>query len=85
VNEIVEIIRGDIKMSNQRGGKWKKASLDSGLSQMKLRNFFRDCKELLEENGEEDAAFYFEQVMDEINEGRSLPGDKRNVSKVLGL
>ena len=72
-------------MSNQRGGKWKKASLDSGLSQMKLRNFFRDCKELLEENGEEDAAFYFEQVMDEINEGRSLPGDKRNVSKVLGL
>ena len=72
-------------MSNQRGGKRKKASLDSGLSQMKLRNFFRDCKELLEENGEEDAAFYFEQVMDEINEGRSLPGDKRTVSKVLGL
>ena len=72
-------------MNNQRGGKWKKASLDSGLSQMKLRNFFRDCKELLEENGEEDAAFYFEQIMDEINEGRTLPGDKRNVSKVLGL
>ena len=72
-------------MSNQRSGKWKKASLDSGLSQMKLRNFFRDCKELLEENGEEDAAFYFEQIMDEINEGRTLPGDKRNVSKVLGL
>ena len=72
-------------MSNQRGGKWKKASLDSGLSQMKLRNFFRDCKELLEENGEEDAAFYFEQIMDEINEGRTLPGDKRNLSKVLGL
>ena len=72
-------------MSNQRGGKWKKASLDSGLSQMKLRNFFRDCKELLEENGEEDAAFYFEQIMDEINAGRTLPGDKRNVSKVLGL
>ena len=72
-------------MSNQRGGKWKKASLDSGLSQMKLRNFFRDCKELLEENGEEDAAFYFEQIMDEINEGQTLPGDKRNVSKVLGL
>ena len=72
-------------MSNKRGGKWKKASLDSGLSQMKLRNFFRDCKELLEENGEEDAAFYFEQIMDEINEGRTLPGDKRNVSKVLGL
>lgn len=72
-------------MSNQRGGKWKKASLDSGLSQMKLRNFFRDCKELLEENDEEDAAFYFEQIMDEINEGRTLPGDKRTVSKVLGL
>lgn len=72
-------------MSNQRRGNWKKASLDSGLSQMKLRNFFRDCKELLEENGEEDAAFYFEQIMDEINEGRSLPGDKRMVSKVLGL
>jgi len=72
-------------MSNQRRGKWKSAALDSGLSQMKLRNFFRDCKELLEENGEEDAAFYFEQVMDEINEGRTLPGDKRQVQKVLGL
>lgn len=72
-------------MSNQRGGKWKKAVLDSGLSQMKLRNFFRDCKELLEENGEEDAAFYFEQVMDTINEGKSLPGDRKDVQKVLGL
>ena len=80
-----ETVKRNRKLSNQRGGKWKKASLDSGLSQMKLRNFFRDCKELLEENGEEDAAFYFEQIMDEINEGRNLPGDKRNVSKVLGL
>lgn len=72
-------------MSNQRKGKWKSASLDSGLSQMNLRNFFRDCKELLEESGEPDAAFYFEQIMEEINGGRELPRDKKMVSRVLGL
>jgi len=72
-------------MSNQRPGKWKKASLDSGLSQMNLRNFFRDCKELLEENDQADAAFYFEQIMEEINEGKELPREKRMVSRVLGL
>ena len=72
-------------MSNQRKGKWKSAVLDSGMSQMNLRNFFRDCKELLEEVGNQDAAFYFEQIMDEINAGNNLPRDKKSVSRVLGL
>ena len=51
---------------------------------MKLRNFFRDCKEILE-SADEDAAFYFEQIMDELNAGKSLPTDKREVARLLGV
>jgi hypothetical protein len=72
-------------MSNQRKGNWKPAAMDNGMQAMKLRNFFRDCKELLEEDGNEDAAFYFEQIMEVLNEGKSLPADRRDVSRLLGL
>lgn len=75
-------------MSNQRGGAWGKASASNAIDDaraMKLRNFFRDAKELLEKNGNEDAAYYFEQVMEELNQGKSLPTDKTNVSRLLGL
>ena len=75
-------------MSNQRGGTWNKASASNAIDDaraMKLRNFFRDAKELLEKNGNEDAAYYFEQVMDELNQGKSLPTEKENVSRLLGL
>tara|TARA_R110000851_G_scaffold81665_1_gene179277 strand:- start:61 stop:288 length:228 start_codon:yes stop_codon:yes gene_type:complete len=75
-------------MSNQRRGNWTTASASSITSDaqaMKLRNFFRDAKELLENNGNEDAAYYFEQVMEELNNGGTLPVDKSNVSKLLGL
>ena len=72
-------------MSNQRRGSWKPARLDNSMQAMNLRNFFRECKELLEEEGKEDAAFYFEQVMEELNAGRSLPVDRRKISTILGL
>ena len=72
-------------MSNQRRGNWKPARLDNGMQQMNLRNFFRECKELLEEEGQEDAAFYFEQCMDELNAGRNLPVDRRKIAHILGL
>lgn len=72
-------------MSNQRAGKTYRAAANDGLGEMKLRNFFRDCAEILNEAGESDAAFYFEQVVDHINNGRSLPSDIREVSKILGV
>jgi len=69
----------------QRAGKTHRAAMSDSLSDMKLRNFFRDCKELLEANNEDDAAFYFEQCMEELNAGKSLPSDKREVARLLGL
>lgn len=71
-------------MSNQRAGKTHRAAMSDGMAEMKLRNFFRDCKEILE-SSDEDAAFYFEQIMDELNAGKSLPTEKRDVARLLGV
>lgn len=70
---------------NQRPGKTHKAAANDGLGEMKLRNFFRTCQELLEESGDTAAAYYFEQIVDEINNGKSLPTDRREVSRLLGI
>jgi len=47
--------------------------------------FFKYAAELLNEQGYEDPAFYFEQVVDHMRSGGGLPVDKRAVEKVLGL
>lgn len=72
-------------MSNQRTGKTHRAALSDGMQDMKLRNFFRDAQEILEENGEEDAAFYFEQIVDHFNAGKGLPANRKEVSRLLGI
>ena len=72
-------------MSNQRAGKTHRAAATDSTQEMKLRNFFRSCKEILEDNDETDAAFYFEQIMDEINNGRALPADRREIERLLGV
>ena len=75
-------------MSNQRNGTWHKASASNTIADgqaMKLRNFFRDCKELLEQNDNENSAFYFEQIMDELTAGKPLPTERKHVSRLLGL
>lgn len=71
-------------MSNQRPGKWKPASMsDSFNNPMKLLEFFKSCKEVLERDGQDDAAFYFEQIEDWLREGNDLYKEKP--SKILGL
>ena len=72
-------------MSNQRAGKTYRAAASDGLEDMNLRNFFRTSAELLTESGNEDAAFYFEQIVDELNKGKSLPKEKREISRILGI
>lgn len=72
-------------MSNQRTGKTHRAALSDGMQDMKLRNFFRDAQEALVDAGEEDAAFYFEQVVDHFNAGKSLPTNRKEVSRLLGV
>lgn len=72
-------------MSNQRAGKTHRAALGDGMQDMKLRTFFKDAAEILTQSGEEDAAFYFEQVVEHINSGKSLPTSRAEVARVLGV
>ena len=71
-------------MSNQRAGKTYKAAASDGLGDMKLRNFFRTAASLMED--ESDAQFYFEQIVDHINNGGSVfVDDRSSVAKILGV
>lgn len=70
---------------NQRAGKTYRAAASDGLGDMKLRNFFRTCAELLNDNGQGDVAYYFEQIVDEINKGKPLPAERKEISRLLGL
>jgi hypothetical protein len=73
-------------MSNQRRGKTHKAALGDGLQDMKLKLFFQDCAEVLEDSGNEDAAFYFHQLVEHLMEGKPIPNDnKREAARILGL
>lgn len=69
-------------MSNQRAGKSHRAALGDGMQDMKLRNFFRTCAELTEH---EDASYYFGQIVEHIESGKSLPSEKSEISRMLGL
>ena len=68
-------------MSNQRPGKWKSATLRDG-SGMHTVTFFKYAKQLLEEYGHEDAAFYFEQVEEHLRGGKGLPSSEKKLKGV---
>ena len=74
-------------MSNQRPGKMHRAGAnDNGLRDMQIRNFFRTSKQLLEDTGNEDAAFYFEQVEEHIQKGGNIMSDDyTTVGRILGI
>ena len=70
-------------MSNQRSGKWKPAAMSDGLNDMKLRNFFRTCAKVVDEDT--DAQFFFEQIVEHINKGGSImTDDPVAVRRILG-
>ena len=78
-------MKGTIQeMSNQRSGKWKPATLRDG-DGMRTVTFFKYAKNVLEEYGHEDAAFYFEQVEEHLRDGGKLSSDSSDVGKVLGV
>jgi hypothetical protein len=73
-------------MSNQRTGKTHKAALGDGMQDMKMKIFFAHCSDILEEGGQEDAAFYFEQIVEHIISGKALPSDNRKeIARILGV
>lgn len=73
-------------MSNQRPGKLqRKAMFDDGGSMLRqVINFAKEAERLLEEKGEEDAAFYFGQLKDWLvdNPGKAF---KEPTHRILGL
>ena len=72
-------------MSNQRAGKMHRAGANDSLKDMHLRTFFRAAAQLLEDTGNEDAAFYFEQVEEHISNGGSIyTDDRQSISRILG-
>lgn len=70
-------------MSNQRAGKTYRAAASDGMQDMKLRNFFRTCARVVEDDT--DAQFYFEQLVEHINNGGSImTDDPVAVRRILG-
>lgn len=66
----------------QRTGK-KSKGLSDGSQLMKQMLFFKACKEVLEQYGHEDAAFYFEQVEEHIRNGGTM--DINKAGNILGV
>jgi len=50
---------------------------------MKTMLFFKECKEVLNEYGHEDAAFYFEQIEEHMRNGGTL--DISKAGNILGV
>ena len=71
-------------MSNQRSGNTYRAAATDNCG-MRTLQFYKSAVEALNGAGYDDAAFYFEQVVDHLRDGGSLPKDKREAEKVLGL
>jgi hypothetical protein len=72
-------------MSNQRPGKYHKTAASSNINDANdraLYAFFRRASDSLKEYGQEDAAFYFEQVLDHLQSGGKLSDP---IGKVLGV
>jgi hypothetical protein len=65
----------------QRPGKKTRPMGDGNL--MKTMLFFKACKEVLNEYGHDDAAFYFEQVEQHLRDGGSLDAGK--AGNILGV
>ena len=73
-------------MSNQRPGKLQRKAMfdDNGSMLRQVINFAKEAEDLLEKNGEEDAAFYFGQLKDWLtdNPGKAF---KEPTHRILGI
>lgn len=71
---------------NQRSAKTHKAAMgqDGRVSLSEVINFMQSAENLLEREGQEDAAFYFGQVA-EFMKDNPTKAFKENVGRVLGV
>lgn len=70
-------------MSNQRPGNTHKAAASDNTNDMRMRNFFRTCRELFIDNDE--IANFCEVIMDEYTAGRQLPSNPKDIQRLFGL
>lgn len=73
---------------SQRLGKSYKSAASSSVNDAHARNlytFFKTARRLLEQDGQEDAASYFEQIETLLGEGKRLPTNEMDISRALGL
>ena len=70
-------------MSNQRPGKIEKKLDRNG--DMQVYKFFKTAAKLLNDSGKEDEAFYMEQMVDWLKNGKQLPTSEESIVKALGL
>jgi len=71
-------------MSNQRPGKVIKA-IEPGMKDMTVLRFFKMAQHILESNGKEDEAFYFEMMVDWLKQGKPIPTTEEQTIKALGI
>jgi hypothetical protein len=70
---------------NQRPGKTHKAALGDGSHEMTFYKFITSCATVLARDGDEDGAFYFNQIKEHLEQGGSLSPDPQHVSRILGI
>ena len=71
-------------MSNQRPGKVVKA-IEPVMKDMTVLKFFKMGQKILEANGKEDEAFYFEMMVDWLQQGKPIPTTEEQTIKALGI
>jgi len=71
-------------MSNQRPAK-KVSAMSPEMKDMTVLKFFKNAQKVLEEADKPDEAFYFEQMVDWLQQGKPLPLNEETTVKALGV
>ena len=71
-------------MSNQRPGKVVRA-IEPSMKDMTVLKFFKMGQKVLEANGKEDEAFYFEMMVDWLQQGKPIPTTEEQTISALGI
>ena len=71
-------------MSNQRPGKVVRA-IEPSMKDMTVLKFFKMGQKVLEASGKEDEAFYFEMMVDWLQQGKPIPTTEEQTITALGI
>lgn len=72
-------------MTNQRPSKTHHAGARDSSHDMKMRNFFRECRKMFDSLGNFEVANFCEVIEEEYNAGRQLPSNLRDIERLFGI